>query len=430
MHVGLLFLYHGQTVGGAVISEADAVIIGAGALGVSTAFHLASRGLRRVVLVDRFGPGSQTSPRAAGLFKLIQADETRTRLARLSVHKVTHFKEETGVPLSVIRSSSLMVARTPEHAELVREEARRSKAWGVPLELLDGEEAHRLMPFLEPAGIRVACHTPGDVYIAEPSALLEAYLEAGRRQGVTVLPSTPVVAIRLSGGEVAGVVTSQGEMRTPIVVDAAGAWSRAVADLAGARLPVVPVRHQLYITQPIAGIRPEYPILRIVDTAVYVRPARGGLMVGGFESDPLPVDPSAYGPDFSIADVPLDLTVLTKLASTVQTQVPALQGATIREHRGGLFTMTSDGAFMVGPTPNVRGFWAATGCNGSGFSLSPAIGQVLAEWITAGTPSIDLNALRPDRFVASALDDDRLRAAAVWQYAHYYDPASIRPGTH
>ena len=91
--------------------------------------------------------------------------------------------------------------------------------------------------------------------------------------------------------------------------------------------------------------------------------------------------------------------------------------------------MTTDGRLLVGPAPEVRGFWSATGCNGSGFSLSPAIGQVLAEWITAGTPSIDLSALQPARFAGTALDDERLRAAAVWQYAHYYDPAFVRPAT-
>ena len=142
-----------------MISEADAVVVGAGALGLSTAFHLARFGVRRVALVDRFAPGSQTSARAAGLFKLVQADETRTRLARLSVQKVTRFMEETGVPLEVVRSGSLLVSRTPEHAVLVREEARQSQAWGVDVQLVDGDEAHRLMPLLEGQGIRAACHT-------------------------------------------------------------------------------------------------------------------------------------------------------------------------------------------------------------------------------------------------------------------------------
>ncbi len=403
-----------------MISEAGAVVIGAGALGASTAFHLAKLGLTRTVLLDRFAPGSQTSSKAAGLFKLIQTDEARTWLARLSVHKVTHFEEETGVPLPVVRSGSLMLARTPEHAGWIREEARRSKAWGVELELIDAAHAHRLMPLLEATGIRVACHTPGDIYIEEPSSLLQAYLEAGRRQGVTVAAAAAVTAVRARGGEVVGVVTTRGEIRTPIVVNAGGAWARGLAELAGARTPMVPVRHQLYITGSVAGTQPEYPILRLVDTAVYVRTARGGLMVGGFENDPLLVDPDARG--FSVSDVPLDLNPLTALARTVENQLPAIRAAAIQEHRGGLFTVTPDGAFILGPAPDLRGFWLATGCNGSGFSLSPAIGQTLAEWITTGRPSVDLSQFHPERFSGLALDEDRLRASAVWQYAHYYDP--------
>jgi glycine/D-amino acid oxidase-like deaminating enzyme len=410
-----------------MISEADAVVVGAGAFGLSTAFHLARLGVRRVALVDRFAPASQTSPRAAGLFKLVQADETRTHLARLSVHKVTRFKEETGVLLEVVRSGSLMVARTPEHAGFVVDEARQSKAWGVDVQLVDGDEAHRLMPFLEDQGIRAACYTPGDVYIEEPSSLLQAYLEACRGQGVTLIPDTPVTGIRVNRGHVEGVVTRAGEISTGIVVDAAGAWSRAVAELAGAWVPIVPVRHQLYITEPISGTRPEYPIVRVVDTAVYIRPARSGLMLGGFEPDPMPVDPLI--PGFSVDDVPLDLAVLTRLAETVARQVPAIRETTVREHRGGLFTMTGDGTFLIGPASEVLGLWSATGCNGSGFSFSPAIGQVLAEWITTGTPSIDLSALQPVRFAGLARDEERLRAAAVWQYAHYYDPAPARPGS-
>src|SRR5204863_415631 len=105
-------------------------------------------------------------------------------------------------------SGSLLVSRTAEHAALVREEARQSQAWGVDVQLVDGDEAHRLMPLLESQGIRAACHTPGDVYIDEPSSLLQAYLEACRRQGVTLIPHTPVTGIRVTAGQVEGVVTA------------------------------------------------------------------------------------------------------------------------------------------------------------------------------------------------------------------------------
>lgn len=403
-------------------SQADAVVIGAGALGLSTALHLAIEGIGRVVVVDRFAPASQTSPRAAGLFKLIQPDVTRTRLSALSIHKALYFAQEMGVELPVTRSGSVMLARTEAHAALIRREVVQSQAWGVEVELIDPAEAHRLAPFLEPQGILAAAYTPGDIYIEEPSSLLDAYLAAARRRGVQVIGEKPVTGVRLRNGEVASVVTPRGEIAAPVVVDAAGAWARLVGQLAGAAVAVAPVRHQLLITEPIGGIQPTQPILRIVDTAVYLRPARGGLMLGGFESDPLLVALPPEGDGFSMDDVPLDMAVLDGLGATVRDQVPALAGAEVGEHRGGLFTMTPDGRFLVGPVPGVHGFWTATGCNGSGFSSSPGIGQTLAEWIVRGEPSIDLGILSPDRFADMVLDDERLRRLGVEQYTHYYDP--------
>jgi glycine/D-amino acid oxidase-like deaminating enzyme len=404
-----------------MIDRADVVVIGAGAFGLSVAYHLAALGAGRVALLDRFQPGSQTSPRAAGLFKLVQADETRTRLKQLSIHKVTHFAEETGVPLPVVQSGSLLLARTPEHAALIEREARQSLGWNVELEMIDGAEARRLMPALESDDFLAACHIPGDVYIEEPRFLLQAYLAAIASQPVDVLPATTVTGIRLANGAVTGVETTSGEIEAPVVVDAAGAWARAVAAGAG-EVPVVPTRHQLLITQPVGGIEERHPIARIIDAAVYVRPARGGLMFGGFEADPLVVDPRERGDAFTIDDVPLDLRVLDRLSGLVRATVPAVHDAPVAEHRGGLFTMTADGRFLAGPVPGVRGLWAATGCNGSGFSFSPAIGQVLAEWITTGAPSIDITSLSPERFAGAALDEAALRDAAIWQYANYYTP--------
>lgn len=397
----------------------DTIIIGAGAFGSSLAFHLASKG-NRVALVDRFAAASQTSPRAAGLFKQIQSTSTRTRLAVLSCDKLENFERETGLPSPAVKSGSLMVARNPEHAAYVRREAEQAKAWGANIEMVDNAEAHRRMPLLETDDMLAAAYSP-DIYVEEPIQMLRAYLDAGKTRGVTLIEHMPVTAIRLKDNEVRGVTTKNGEMDAPVVVDAAGAWARAVGLLGNSRVPVVPMRHQLYITHPIPGAEARLPILRFVDSAVYVRPARGGLMVGGFEADPMPIDVRAEQ-NFSMEQVPLDFSVLEQQTATVEHNLPCLRDRTIQEHRGGLFTMTSDGHFLAGPLPNLRGLWALTGCNGSGFSFSPALGQVMAEWIADGKPSINLSEFSPARFVNQTLSDEELTAACVWQYAHYYDP--------
>jgi len=147
-------------------------------------------------------------------------------------------------------------------------------------------------------------------------------------------------------------------------------------------VPVATVRHQLLITTPLAQIDPDDPIASVVDAAVYLRPARGGLMVGGFEADPLPVDPEHEPASFSTDDMPLDLGVLRDLATQITAEVPAANDAEVAEHRGGMFTMSPDGRFVAGPVPDLPGLWVASGCNGSEFSSSLAIGEALATWIT------------------------------------------------
>ena len=405
------------------VVDADVVVIGAGALGLSTALHCALAG-RAVLVAERGTAGSQASGRAAGLFKSVQADELRTGLARRSIDRAVSFADWAGVPLEVTRSGSFLIARTAQHREYLARELAQSRGWGADVrEAGPGLVAERVS-YYRAAGGEFALWCPEDVYIAEPAALIQAYLAACRRHGVVVAEHEPVIGIPVSGGRAAGVQTSGRVVTAPVVVDAAGGWVRQVAGLAGAPVPLAPVRHQLLITAPDPGVGPADPIVRVVDAAVYLRPARGGLMVGGFEADPLPVDPRQQPPGFTTDDVPLDLAVLRRLAAQVATEVPAAAAAPVAEHRGGLFTMSPDGRFVAGPVPQLPGLWVASGCNGSGFSSSPALGEALATWITTGTPPPGFGALSPARF--GPLPDDTLVTRGLWQYAHYYDPA---PGT-
>ena len=394
--------------------QADVVVIGAGALGLSTALHCAIAG-RSVVVVERHTAGSQASGRAAGLFKSVQADELRTRLARRSIERAISFTDWAGVPLEVTRAGSYLVARTGAHSELLRAEAAQSSKWGVDLRAAAAEDLTGISYYEDPRSTVFALWCPEDVYIEEPADLIGAYQAAAGLQGAEVLEHETVTAVTLSGGTVAGVETSQRSISASVVVDAAGAWTRQVAELAGATVAIAPVRHQLLITEP-SPVNKDDPIVRVVDAAVYLRPARGGLMVGGFERGPLAFDVSAPP-----AEVPLDRSVLTSLAEQVGREVPAARGQ-VAEHRGGMFTMSPDGRFVLGPVPGVPGLWVASGCNGSGFSSSLALGESLAGQITGA--SAELGALTPARF--GPIGDNDLIENGVWQYEHYYEPPNVQ----
>ena len=399
--------------------EAEAVVIGAGAWGASVAFHLAKAGMRDVLLLDKHDVASQTSPRAAGLSGQVRTSELMTRLAVRAVKKIEQFERETGEPLVYYQPGSLKIARTAEHEAQLRAEVRRGRTLGLDVDFVSRHEAQRLQPFLDANGVRAVTYNPTDVYL-EPAQIPRGYARAAERLGVEVLPKTAVVGIATEAGAVTRVVTERGEVRTNVVVDAAGAWARGVAGMAGGTMAIVPTRHQLLITDPIAGVDASQPIARVIDANVYIRPERGGLMLGGYEANPAQYDMRTQPRDFQIEDLPLDLGVLRALAEAIAPQFPIFREFTVREHRGGLPTMTPDGEHIVGPMPGVRGFFLASGCCVGGLSVAPAIGELLGQWIISGSPPMDLTPLSPARFGPQDDLEDRLRHLCRWQYAHHY----------
>ena len=402
-----------------MITSADVVVIGSGGFGAATAYWLVRHGRRRVVVVDRHSLASQTSPRAAGNAAVLRSTDLMTRLALRAVEQLRQFSRDTGQPLEVVRAGSLKAARRPQDAVTLEQEAVRGTRLGLGTRLVTPAEAHRMHPFLQPGGLVSVLHTPEDVYF-EPSQVASGYVVAAGELGVTLLPGTTVTGIEIRSGVVRGVETDRGPIESPVVVDAAGAWARQVAARAGIHVALVPTRHQLLVTEPIAGVRPELPIVRIMDAAVYVRPCQGGFLVGGYETEPAQFDMDALPRDFSIADTPLDLSVLRGLVERVRDQLPVLPGAPLRVHRGGIPTMTPDGQHIVGPVPGAAGFFVASGCNVAGLSIAPAMGEALARWIVEGQPAEDLAAMSIARFGPEWRDEARLRRRAAWEYWHFY----------
>jgi 4-methylaminobutanoate oxidase (formaldehyde-forming) len=405
-----------------MVEEARVVVIGSGGFGSSTAYHLARRGVRDVVLLDRYELGSQTSPRAAGLTSKVASTELMIRLMDETVEALAEFEKTTGRSIQFTRVGAMRVILTPQGEARIRRDAALAQRLGVEVQFLSAGEAERLAPHFRAGVARAIMFSPEDGYF-QPPLVARAFAAAAEELGVTLRPNTPITAILHEQGRITGVRTTRGEIRCGAVLDAAGAWSALLAEEVGIRVPMVPTRHQLFITEPIPGIEAHHPIVRIHEPSVYTRPERGGLMLGGYEDDPLQFDMRRQPEGFQVGDLPLDVDVLWSLYREVRAHFPALETAKVREHRGGLPTMSPDGQHIIGPVATLSGFYIASACNVGGLSISPVIGRALAELILDGSSEPDLTAFSVERFRGRFDDTAALRAACRRAYARKYTKA-------
>ena len=349
-----------------------------------------------------------------------------TRIAARGVQKIIDFQAETGEPMVFFQPGSLKIARRPEHEAQLNEEVKQGTNLGLDVALISLDEARRLMPYLVTEGVRAVMHVRSDLYL-EPVQVPLGYARASARLGATLL------AEYASPGD-----RHRRRRRSPACVRRAaryvraswsmrrGAWLRVVAAQGGSTVKVVPTRHQLMVTAPLPKVRPNQPITRIIDANVYVRPEKGGLMLGGYEPDPVQYDMRDLPADFQIENLELDLSVLRRLAESVAPQFPIFRDVAVQEHRGGLPTMTADGEHVLGPAPGVSGLYVIGGCCVGGLSTAPALGELLAEWITQGRPSIDVSFMSPGR-LATGLSENKLRDLCRLQYAHHYWSPETKP---
>jgi glycine/D-amino acid oxidase-like deaminating enzyme len=183
---------------------------------------------------------------------------------------------------------------------------------GLDVERISPQQAHRLNPFLEADGVVAVMRVGDDMYF-NPAQVAVGFARAAQARGAALVAHSAVTRVLIERGVVTGVETDRGPIRAPIVVDAAGAWTRQVAEASGIRIPLVPTMQQLFVTEPVPGVRADLPMVRIMDAAVYVRPCAGGLLWGVYEEDPRFFDMSRLGERFQIKDMALDADVLLAL---------------------------------------------------------------------------------------------------------------------
>jgi heterotetrameric sarcosine oxidase gamma subunit len=388
--------------------RARAVIIGAGIVGNSLAYHLARLGWRDLVLVDKGpmpNPGGSTGHASNFIFPI----EYNKMMMELTADSTEQYKQ-LGV---FTQSGGIEVARTPERMIELRRRCTQAKAWDIPGELLTPAQVRELVPYLDDSVILGGAYFPtvGVVDSLRAGTLMREQAEA--QGALTVLAGTEITGITTvpdggrPGGRVTGVATTAGDIETEVCVICCGVWSPRLASMAGARIPLTPVVHQMISVGPIALFADTpgeigYPIVRDVDVNMYERQHGGDLEVGSYAHRPIIVDPDAIP---SIAEAVLSPTELPFTSEDFDPQLeqalelmPELLGderAGIRYSINGLISMTPDGHPAIGETPEVAGLWAVAA---SWIKEGPGIGRAAAEWLTGRTPGIDIHEADISRF--------------------------------
>ena len=383
------------------VETAEVVVVGGGIVGASVAWHLARRGCRDVVVLERSArPGEGSTGRATGGFRAQFGTAVNVRLSLMAREELLRFEHETGVDPGYDPSGYLFLAggetvlSTLQRALAVQHDAglKDSRAVGP-------DEIAGLNPHLRLEGILGGTFCPTDGFV-RPLAMLRGYLEACARLGVQVryregcreiLLERNGAGAAVPRARVTGVRTERGVIATPRVVDAAGAWASDVAALAGAKLPVHPERRQAAVTAPFDGLPDKMPMTIFADDGFHLR-VRDGRVVLLWPRPARSDDPF---------DTRFDPAWLEGLMELAVDRVPCLAGAVIDPAAciAGLYEMSPDRHAILGESPEVGGFYFANGSSGHGVMHAPALGRILAEILLDGeTSSLDARPLRPSRF--------------------------------
>jgi 4-methylaminobutanoate oxidase (formaldehyde-forming) len=402
-----------------LITDARCVIVGGGVAGASIAYHLARLGWRDVVVVEQHDLSEGTSWHSAGFVGQLRSTISQTRMIMYSTELYRELAEVSGLDPGWRRVGGLRIATTPERVEELGRHASVAATYGLELDLVSPEEARERLPLLAVEDVLAAAWLPGDGYL-DPELLTRALAEGARGHGVEFCRHTRVTGIDVERGRVSGVQTDRGPIRAEVVVDAAGAAAGTVARLAGVAVPIVPMRHQYVVTEPLDPAVPaDAATVRDPDHIVYFRPEAGGLLVGGYAREPVTWDaaePLAQPRTLFEADP----QQFAESWAGAQRRVPALRQTEIVKVVNGPEAFTPDGEFILGETA-VDGFWIAAGFCVHGLAGAGGVGKVLAEWIVDGQPEYDLATMDVRRFGSHWRSRRYARVRALDAYSRYYD---------
>jgi sarcosine oxidase, subunit beta len=359
-------------------------------IGTSAAFHLAEAGAD-VVLIERAALGSGSTSKAAGGVRTQFSDVLNIEIAKRSLDAFRDFGRRPGWEIDLKQVGYLFVLARPSDVEEFARSVALQNQLGLDSRILTAGETRTLCPLLAGDDVLAGAFSPRDGHAA-PEGVVQGYAFAARAHGAHIRVGCEVLEVRTERGQIADVLTSDGVVRTPTVICAAGAWSRACGAMVGVELPVTPVRRQILFTEAIDGLPADLPMTIDFETSFYFHREGPGLLMG--MSDP--GEAPGFGVETSDEWIP-------GLMDVVRRRAPRIADVGIRGGWAGLYEMTPDHNAIIGEAAGVSRFLYATGFSGHGFLQGPAVGEILRDMVLRRPTFVDVSPLSVERFDAAAL---------------------------
>ncbi len=381
-------------------SHAQVVIIGGGVIGTNIAYHLAHLGVRDVVLLEAHRLTAGTTWHAAGLVTSAgMVDETAMFMARYTRNLYEGLEAETGIATGFRTIGHISMATTPQRLEALRRDCAFLHGFGIEHNEISREEVKAIWPLANVDDVLAGFHNKDEGRI-DPVDVTMSLAKGARMKGARIIEGVRVNGITQANGRVTGVLTDRGPIVAETIVNAAGMWGREVGRMAGVDVALQAAEHYYIITERVEGVDRDLPVIEDPDLYGYYRPEGDGLLVGLFEPVAAPWKLDEIPRDFAFGELPPDMDRLAPFVETAMTRVPALADVGIRQFFCGPESFTPDVKPMLGPAPEIDGFFMAAGLNSLGILLGGGVGTVMAQWIVDGVPPVDVAGYTVERVVS------------------------------
>lgn len=400
-------------------TQAKFVIIGGGVIGCATAYHLAKNGCRDVVLIEKADLTSGTTWHAAGAVAQYRSDSNAMALAKYAVDIIPELEAETEQQTGWRQTGGMRVAATAERRAEYARTITTANSFGLEMGLISPSEVKEYFPLMNVDDLDCALYIPSDGLVS-PTDLTNALAKGARKNGSKIVTDTTVTGFDIKDGRITGVKTDKGDIKCEGAALCAGIWSRQLARMAGANIPILASYHCYFITEPIEGTHKGLPFIRDPDRWHYAREEVGGLMVGQYEPNPVAFDQTDVPNDFVFHLAQENIEQFSPWLEPFYHRLPILQEVGIKTWFNGLESFTEDQNPVLGELPEVDGLFTACGFNAYGVSVGAGFGMALGEWMMNGEQPFDLWSLDVRRFSKMHGAEGHMRARALEGQGDHY----------